>query len=123
MLVIGKDTAVLAGDGPQVWSTADGSTWTNERFYGVGAEPVEGSGVVTELVDVQGVLWARYRPDGDIGFDVSILVGAKLISRPGVERADEVGSLDKLLDAYTELLGEHWIAFLGQVIEMMIDNA
>lgn len=88
MLVVGKDAVVLAGEGPQVWSTSDGSTWTNERFYGVGAEPVEGNGMVTELLDVQGVLWARYRPDGDGGVDECYLKHAATGRWTQIQAAD-----------------------------------
>lgn len=61
--------------------------------------------------------------DGDVGLDVTIVIGAEDIARPGIESGDGFRGFDQLLHGDAQFFRQHGIALLGEVIQMLIDQA
>ncbi len=61
--------------------------------------------------------------DDDIGIDVGVGGNGEALSRAGIKGADEVGCAGNLLDGNTQFAREDGVAFVGEVLEVLIDEA
>ena len=61
--------------------------------------------------------------DDDVGIDVGVGGDGEALGGAGVEGADEVGGAGDLLDGYAEAAGHDGVAFVGEVFEVLFDEA